>query len=228
MTDSPSFDEILERTLDDGQISRSEERALRWVVRDLAPDAQQRGVLRSRVYALAEKRLGHDGRAVLDWVRKALSAIDRGEAAADPFIADFAFSPGEACLNKIRGLFTSSRTSVDVCVFTITDDRLASAIIEAHGRGVAVRVVTDDQKASDRGSDIDRIIDSGVPVRMDRSEHHMHHKFAVFDARTLLTGSYNWTRSAARENEENVLILTERSVVGGFSRVFEDLWKRFG
>ena len=37
----------------------------------------------------------------------------------------------------------------------------------------------------------------GVAVRIDRSEHHMHHKFALFDDAILATGSYNWTRSAA-------------------------------
>jgi phosphatidylserine/phosphatidylglycerophosphate/cardiolipin synthase-like enzyme len=56
----------------------------------------------------------------------------------------------------------------------------------------------------------------------------MHHKFAVFDASLVLTGSYNWTRGAAIENEENVIVSGDPRHVTAFSRAFERLWKRLG
>lgn len=52
----------------------------------------------------------------------------------------------------------------------------------------------------------------------------MHHKFAVFDRVRLLTGSYNWTRSAATENHENVLVSDDPRLVLPFCRAFDDLW----
>ena len=72
-----------------------------------------------------------------------------------------------------------------------------------------------------------RLSGAGVPIRVDRTPHHMHHSFSVFDARTLLTGSYNWTRSAARDNEENIVVLSDRKLAAEFQRVFEELWQRF-
>jgi cardiolipin hydrolase len=113
-------------------------------------------------------------------------------------------------------------------VFTITDDRIASAILDAHRRGVAVRVVSDNDKAGDQGSDIERLLAAGIPVRLDRTEYHMHHKFAVFDNERLLTGSFNWTRGATDFNEENLIVTDDPRVVRPFAARFEKLWAKYG
>jgi phosphatidylserine/phosphatidylglycerophosphate/cardiolipin synthase-like enzyme len=140
-------------------------------------------------------------------------------------VAESHFSPGDACPQRIARFLGSASRTLDICVFTITDDRITSAILAAHDRGRRVRVVTDDDKAMDPGSDCERLADAGIPVRVDRSPAHMHHKFALADRSTLLTGSYNWTRSAARENEENFLITGDRRFVAAFGRRFETLWE---
>jgi phosphatidylserine/phosphatidylglycerophosphate/cardiolipin synthase-like enzyme len=53
----------------------------------------------------------------------------------------------------------------------------------------------------------------------------MHHKFALFDQRLLLTGSYNWTRAAAAENEENLIVSDEPKLIAAFTAEFEKLWR---
>jgi cardiolipin hydrolase len=40
----------------------------------------------------------------------------------------------------------SARTSLDVCVFTITCDEIAGALLEAHKRGVRVRIISDNEQ----------------------------------------------------------------------------------
>ena len=76
------------------------------------------------------------------------------------------------------------------------------------------------------GSDVWRLQAAGIPVRFDRSPFHMHHKYAVFDSASVLTGSYNWTRSAASENHENVIVTADPRLVAAFGEVFETLWQR--
>jgi phosphatidylserine/phosphatidylglycerophosphate/cardiolipin synthase-like enzyme len=56
----------------------------------------------------------------------------------------------------------------------------------------------------------------------------MHHKFAIFDQRLLVTGSYNWTRSAAERNRENLAVTDDRRLVAAFREEFERLWRDFG
>ena len=138
------------------------------------------------------------------------------------------FSPGETCLGAILDQLEDARRSIDVCVFTITDDRIARALLAAHERGIKLRVITDNDKANDEGSDVWKLERAGIPVRVDRTEWHMHHKFAVFDGRIALTGSYNWTRGAARNNEENLVLCEDERFVTAFRREFEKLWERLG
>jgi phosphatidylserine/phosphatidylglycerophosphate/cardiolipin synthase-like enzyme len=52
----------------------------------------------------------------------------------------------------------------------------------------------------------------------------MHHKYAVFDQKLLLNGSYNWTRGAAENNEENFLVLNHQPLVSRYQQHFQTLW----
>jgi phosphatidylserine/phosphatidylglycerophosphate/cardiolipin synthase-like enzyme len=117
--------------------------------------------------------------------------------------------------------------SIDICVFTITDNRIADAIRTAHRDGVRLRIMSDNEKSLDLGSDVAQLAAGGVPVRIDTSPYHMHHKFAIFDAKTLLTGSYNWTLGAARDNEENLIVTGDAHLLQEFQRVFDGLWNKF-
>lgn len=159
-------------------------------------------------------------------LRLAQLAPTHRAAVREPELSEAYFSPGEDCLQAIRRNITHTRRTLDICVFTITDDRVSNSILEAHRRGVAVRIITDNDKAEDQGSDIDRLARAGIEVREDQTEFHMHHKFALFDGQTVLTGSYNWTRGAAANNNENLVVSRDPLLVGPFEREFEKLWLR--
>ena len=134
------------------------------------------------------------------------------------------FSPGPDCRVAIEQAMETALYELLICVFTISDDRLSDAIQRAHRNGLTVRVLSDNDKMDDRGNDIERMAASGVNVRIDRSPEHMHHKFMVVDGQTVLTGSYNWTRSAETRNEENLVVLDDPILAGQFSDEFERLW----
>ncbi|PID38391.1 MAG: endonuclease [Proteobacteria bacterium] len=230
MLGSDEIDTMLTATLEDQRLSRSEKRALSAVFAEHATDARRQALFRKRAFFLAREAL-KDSRdqAIVTWleeVTKALVAATQREQG--PKLAEAHFSPGDSCRRRIIGLCGLARQRIDVCVFTITDNSLANALLEAHGRGVEVRVITDDDKAEDRGSDIYDLARAGIEVRLDHSEHHMHHKFALFDAAYVVTGSYNWTRSAAKVNEENIVVSDDPRLVSAFGETYEQLWDAFG
>ena len=135
------------------------------------------------------------------------------------------FSPGPDCRIAIEQAMETALSELLICVFTISDDRLSDAIMAAHRSGLTVRVISDNDKMHDRGSDVERLSQAGVNMRIDRSPEHMHHKFMVIDGHTVMTGSYNWTRSAETRNEENIIAVDDPLLATRFSEEFERIWK---
>lgn len=226
------LDALLRQTLADHKLSGSEKNALAAWVHEHVDSDPDRGAARSRVFEIARQAATDDAaRRVLSWVEDALKVIvpvQGGQAAAGGEPPCVCFSPGDACLGQIVHRFAAARKSADVCVFTITDDRIARALLDAHRRGVKVRVITDNDKAFDLGSDIERIAAAGVPVRVDRTPFHMHHKYAILDETRLLNGSFNWTRGATEQNEENLVDTSDSRLVSVFRRHFEGFWDQLG
>ena len=220
------IDRILRGTLEDNRLSRGEKRVLRDVLAELGKDERQVALLRHRAFQIARDQLTDaNDQAVVEWLEDVVKALVPRPASAQPD-SESAFSPEDNCPRKIASLLARARRNVDICVFTITDDRITDAILQTHRRGVRVRVISDNAKSLDLGSDVQQLARQGVPVRIDRSDYHMHHKFAVFDERYLLTGSYNWTRSAARHNEENFIVTHDEKLVRDFTEAFERLWQK--
>lgn len=116
-------------------------------------------------------------------------------------------------------------STIKICVFTISDNKISEEIIRAHKRNISVKVLTDNNKSFDKGSDIKTIHNAGVPVKIDRTQSHMHHKFYIIDKESMLTGSYNWARSAAEQNQENIIVSDDAKMAKYFVREFDRLWE---
>ena len=226
--DVAAWDKMLEQTLDDHRLSKTERQALKARLRDAALDDRTRAVLRSRVFEVARRKLDDDRTIpIVDWLEEVSKLLlPFSDEQGEPFV-EAHFSPGEGCVARIRGMLDGARRSADLCVYTITDNRIAERILAAHRRGVVVRVITDDEKARDLGSDVLELARAGIPVLVDDSPFFMHHKFALFDDQVVLTGSYNWTRGAADNNEENLILSNDRRLVTSFRGEFERLWTQF-
>jgi len=216
-------------TLQDFKLSHSESLELRELLPKLATD--EIAFVRNHAFLLARDQVdvgGTNAVATLIWLEKIIKNIDNFRASALSSINSAYFSPGDSCRRKLLDLCTSCRHSLDISVFTISDDRLSDAIVAAHGRGVSVRIISDNDKALDEGSDVTYLIAQGIEVRMDDTPNHMHHKFALIDGLILVNGSFNWTRSASDYNQENILVTNEPLLIAAYRSEFETLWKKFG
>ena len=223
------FDTLLRQTLQDFRISRGEKRVLQSTLEALRADNQDLALFRHRAFEIARGELmSPEAKAVLDWLEDVNKVLQpQASAPAGPAFSQAYFSPDDDCPRQLIRLLGQTRSKLDICVFTITDNRVSDAIVDAQQRKVQVRIISDDDKAHDAGSDIARFKRLGIPVRSDSASSHMHHKFAILDNQRLLTGSYNWTRGAAEYNEENMILTHDDRLVERFARVFEGLWKKF-
>lgn len=189
-------------------------------------------MIREKAMELAcQKIAGKDQQAMLSWLEGVWGCVVEAPSIRSqmgPEAPVVYFSPNDPCAERICRMLDNVLDHLDLCVFTITDNRLTEAIIAAHRREVQIRLITDDLKSNDLGSDIERLASEGIPIKVDRSPYHMHHKFAIFDKTRLLTGSYNWTRNASEENLENLVVTSDMRIVHAFIKEFERLWVSLG
>ena len=140
-------------------------------------------------------------------------------------VAQVLFSPGSQCRDRLVGLLDGASRTADICVYTLTDDFLAAAVLRAHRRGLHVRLITEFDTVTEAGSDVARLRAHGIPVKLESGTGLLHHKFTVLDNRLLATGSYNWTRKAAIENHDNLTVLSDVRVVHPFANRFAEMWQ---
>jgi hypothetical protein len=113
------------------------------------------------------------------------------------------------------------RQSLDIAVFEFNNTLIGEAILNAHRRGVRVRIVTDGRF----GGGFDKIRAAGIPVvSTDSHSGLMHNKFAVLDDSTVWTGSWNYTDGATYNNNENAIALDGRDIAARYEEEFNRLF----
>jgi phosphatidylserine/phosphatidylglycerophosphate/cardiolipin synthase-like enzyme len=184
-------------------------------------DRHQRDHLKSLLIEKAKglEELGQS--KSIDWLETCIGIINEH---AFHFNRVF-FSPGNEIKNEIKVLLDQAEKTVDLCIFTITDNELAQKVIACHNRSVKVRIITDDEKTTDNGSEIIKLANAGIAIKTDQSHYHMHNKFGIIDQRIAITGSFNWTYTATKHNQENLLATSKFEIVKQYHEEFERLWE---
>lgn len=145
-------------------------------------------------------------------------------AVVDRDIAVF-FSPDGGCLDGLVWQIDAARKSIDMQAFMLTTERIAEPLVEAHRRGVAVRVIFDADQAEDRFSLDEKLVEAGVPVWLDAPDDgrgKAHNKVAIIDGDTVITGSYNFTLAADQKNAENLIVIRGRpALAAAYRKNFE-------
>ncbi|WP_031501140.1 phospholipase D-like domain-containing protein [Bryobacter aggregatus] len=120
----------------------------------------------------------------------------------------------------IEAELSKAEKSLVVAVAWITFRKYGVFLASAVSRGVDVRVYCADHSANRKQSaEIETLRKAGVHVtlyKMPRSTNFMHHKFAVIDEETVITGSFNWSNNALKSFENLLVITGEPDVTHGF------------
>lgn len=137
------------------------------------------------------------------------------------------FSPDDGVLQRLIRLVQNAQSSIQFLAFSFTSDALADAMIERAQAGVQVQGVFDsDQVDSNQGGEYDRLRQAGLDVRRDSLPGQMHHKVILVDTQLVVTGSYNFSNSAEKRNDENVVIVFDPRLAGLYRVEFERIFNR--
>lgn len=134
------------------------------------------------------------------------------------------FTPGFLPQEIITAYMEAAKTTLDIAIYSWTLPSLAEAAINAHKRGVVVRVIEDYEQGNADYSVTEQLLDGGVNVVLDDQSGLMHNKFMLIDDKVVLTGSYNWSRAATARNRENFLVISRDRIVRAYKENFEEIW----
>jgi len=117
-----------------------------------------------------------------------------------------------------------AQASINIVMYIFTDREIALPLVKAHERGVKVRLYLDKEQVDYQYSQSRFLVQKGIKTRISSNNYIMHHKFAIIDNRLLLTGSYNWTFSANKRNDENLMVIDDPEIIEIFQNQFINLW----
>jgi phosphatidylserine/phosphatidylglycerophosphate/cardiolipin synthase-like enzyme len=109
-----------------------------------------------------------------------------------------------------------------VAAYSLTLDSVRRALIDAHRRGVSVRLVMESDNMD--GFDVQELVDAGIPVIGDRREGLMHNKFMVVDRSEVWTGSMNFTDSGTYQDNNALMNIRSRDLAENYTTEFEEMF----
>jgi phosphatidylserine/phosphatidylglycerophosphate/cardiolipin synthase-like enzyme len=115
-----------------------------------------------------------------------------------------------------------ARLTVDVAAYSLDLWSIRDALINAHKRGVVVRMV---MESDDMGTqEVQQVMDAGIPVIGDEKQGLMHNKFMVIDRLDVWTGSMNYTSSGVYRDNNNLLHIHSSQVAEDYSQEFNQMF----
>ncbi|MBI3244598.1 MAG: DUF1669 domain-containing protein [Chloroflexi bacterium] len=132
--------------------------------------------------------------------------------------------PEESVDDYVVASIHSAKRTVDAVSYEFNLPSMKEALIDAHNRGLIVRLVTDTDSMGEEA--VQEIIDSGIPVVEDDREPIMHDKFVIVDGTTVWAGSWNFTENDTYRNNNNLLALTSQKIVANYQTEFDEMFER--
>lgn len=150
------------------------------------------------------------------------------------------FSPKSGIDDLIIFKIAEAKTTLDIAIYDLTNSSIANAVVAAKNRGVAVRVYIEDNSLPSELNCIEILELGDIEIKRSNPEEWvprakpeervesflaiMHNKFIVIDQKVVITGSYNFTGNAEKNNRENVLVIPNTIIAEQYQEQFNYYW----
>lgn len=135
------------------------------------------------------------------------------------------FSPRDKAISKgVLPLIHKSSKSIYISMFYLTNYWITDALIDAHKRGVEIKIIADATLMKEPKSQISKLRQNDIPVKLENWNGKMHQKSAVFDEKYTIVASTNWTGASEYANDENMLVINSAEIAKKQTKEFFRLW----
>jgi phosphatidylserine/phosphatidylglycerophosphate/cardiolipin synthase-like enzyme len=133
------------------------------------------------------------------------------------------FSPDDHVARRIVELLRSAQQSIYFMAYSFTANDFGEILLQKARDGLTVSGVMDEsQVKSNKGTEFIPFTEAGLPVYLDGNAGLLHHKVFIIDEQIVITGSYNFSASAERTNDENVVIFFDPQIA---SQYMAEFWR---
>lgn len=135
------------------------------------------------------------------------------------------FSPNGGVAAQILDVLRSAQTSIRFMAFAFTREDFANVLIEKAQAGVTVQGVFE-RRQVEAGSDgaWNLLSRAGLDVRQDGNTYNLHSKVFIVDSQIVVMGSYNFSRNAEEQNNENILIIHNADIAAAYEVEWQKVW----
>ncbi len=137
------------------------------------------------------------------------------------------FSPEDDVAEKVIEELNKAKISIYFMAFSFTSDEIGEVIMEKFEKGVDVRGVFEKEQNNEIYSEYFPMKELGIPVKEDTNKYKMHHKVMIIDEKAVITGSYNFSGNAEKSNDENLVVIYNKSVAESFIGEFQKIYGGF-
>ena len=124
------------------------------------------------------------------------------------------FTPGEKCTDLIVKQIAEAKKSIYVQAYGFTSQPIIEAVGNAKVRGLEVKIILDKVNETEKqGNGAKYLRSKNIDVLIDNKVAIAHNKVMVIDNKNIITGSFNFTKSAQDRNAENVLIILDDQTI---------------
>ena len=187
----------------------------------------------------------HNSRFGLQKQSGPTQSVQVGEAKVEVLFAPHSKSNPNHGLNVLEEHLSKAEQSIDLALFVFSAQQLADVLRERADAGVKIRLIADPGFASRPFSEVLDLLGVALPdknCKLERGNRvfqkplrgvgtprlargdKLHHKFAVIDDKTVITGSFNWSPAAAHTNDETLLVIHSPQLAQHFTREMDRMW----
>jgi len=133
----------------------------------------------------------------------------------------------------VHEAFQRAEKSIHIAAFEIkyytkypesNENILINDLIDAHNRGVDVKIIMDEY--SKENSAFDYLRENGVPVKYDGKDVTTHAKLIIIDGKIVILGSTNLSYYGLERNREVDVIILAEHIADYFEGYFQEMWEK--
>ena len=125
---------------------------------------------------------------------------------------------------ELAELLGTAETSIRFMAYSFTDDDMGGTLLQRAQNEVDVMEIFEKTGSETEYSEMSMLYCADIPVLQDGNPNKLHHKVLIIDKHIVVTGSFNFSESADKKNDENLVIIDSAEIAEEYLKEFDRRW----